>query len=94
MEHGYIILIIIALMFLCIYLFSNYSVYLEKLKYKKIIQKEIHQEELRVEELARKQEIRDAKWQKMDERREEMKQQMVRINEIKQEWVNKGRPLA
>jgi hypothetical protein len=42
MEQGYVILIIIALMFLGMYLFSNYSVYLEKLKYKKLKQEELH----------------------------------------------------
>jgi len=94
MKQGYVILIVIALMFIGIYVFAHYSVYLGRLKRKKVKIEEEHQEELRLEELARKQEARDAKWRKMDERRELMKQDLVRIEEIKQEWVAKGRPLT
>jgi len=94
MKQGYVILIVIALMFIGIYAFTMFTFYLSKLKRKKYQKEEEHQQGLRLDELTRKQETRDAKWRKMDERREEIRQGLLRIEEIKQEWVAKGRPLA
>ena len=93
MKEGYIILIVIALLFLSMYAFANFSVYMEKSKRRKAKKEELKKEALRLEELARKQELRDEKWRNMEERRQEMKEQMKRINEIKQEWENRGKSL-
>lgn len=91
MKEGYIILIVIALLFIGMYAFAYFSVYFEKLKRRRERKAELLKDELRKQEKARKQEIRDEYSKQREARREEMKQQLKRLNEIKQEWIKKGK---
>ena len=91
MEQGYVILIVIALLFISMWAFANFSVFMEKRKRKMAKKEEIRKEALRLEEQARKQEERNVKWKKMDERRKEMKEDLKRLEETKQEWIKKGK---
>ncbi|HMB99583.1 MAG TPA: hypothetical protein VKN14_00950 [Flavobacteriaceae bacterium] len=91
MKQGYVILIVIALLFIGMYAFATFSVYMVKWKQKKERKDEMRIEAMRLEEKARKQEERDMKWKKMEERRAEMKKDLVRLEEIKQEWIKKGK---
>jgi flagellar biosynthesis/type III secretory pathway M-ring protein FliF/YscJ len=91
MKEGFVILIIIALLFAGMYVFAMFSVFLEKLKRKRERKEELRQEELRLEEKSRKQEIRDEKAKQIHARREEMKAQLRRLEEIKQDLIRKGK---
>jgi len=91
MEQGYVILIVIALLFISMWAFANFSVFMEKRKRKMAKKEEIRKEALRLEEQARKQEERNVKSKKMDERRKEMKEDLKRLEETKQEWIKKGK---
>ncbi len=91
MKEGYVILIVIALLFIGMYIAAMFSIYLEKLKRRRVEKTEMRLENLRLEEKARKQEIRDERTRQTQARREEMKQQMLRLEEIKQELIRRGK---
>lgn len=91
MKQGFVVLLIIALLFIGMYLYAYYSVYLEKLKFKKAQKLEQLRESLRLADRLRKQEIRDEKARQMKARRAERQEQFLRLKEIRQELLNKGK---
>lgn len=88
-EHGYIILSIIALLFICMYGFAHLSTTLDKIRQKRAKKLEIQKEELRRAENARKQAIRDEKLRESMRRREEIQQELKRLEMMKMEREKK-----
>ncbi|MFD1163447.1 MULTISPECIES: hypothetical protein [Hwangdonia] len=83
MENGFVILSIVALLFLSIYGYTYGSVALAKIKQKKAEKKELMNEEMRLEERKRKQAMRDEKLRKQNKRREEIKHELKLLEEMK-----------
>lgn len=83
MEHGYIILSIIALLFICMYGFAHLSTTLDKIRQKKANKIEQEKEALRLAEKARKQAIRDQKLQESIKRREEIQEELKNLKMMK-----------
>ncbi len=69
MENGYVILGIIALLFLSIYGYSYLSVAMQKIKQKKEEKKELERLELRRQERIKHQEMIDEKVRKFNKRK-------------------------
>lgn len=84
MENGYVILGIIALLFLSMYGFAYFSVLLEKIKAKKEIKRDIEREELRRQESIKKQAIIDEKVRRFNERKEEIHKELVLLEKMKE----------
>ena len=84
MENGYVILGIIALLFLSMYGFAYFSVLLEKIKAKKEIKRDIEREELRRQESIKKQAIIDEKVRRFNERKEEIHQELILLEKMKE----------
>ena len=89
MKDGFLILMIIVLLFTGMYVAVMFSVFREKLRYEKEQKVEIGLEQIRLEEKARKQEIRDEKTRQINVRREEMRVQLLRLEEINQEIIRR-----
>lgn len=85
MENGYVILGIIALLFLSMYGYAYASVALEKIQEKKAKKLELKKEALRLEEKALKQKIRDEKTSQLLKRSEEIKLELQKLEEKKKE---------
>lgn len=83
MMNGWVILSIVALLFLSMYVYANIFVVLEKIKEKKRKKVEQHKLELIAQEKERKQQIRDEKYKKIRDRSEEIKQELKRIELLK-----------
>ncbi|ALJ06362.1 hypothetical protein APS56_14980 [Pseudalgibacter alginicilyticus] len=83
MEHGYIILGIIALLFISMYGFAHLSTTLEIRRQKKAQKLELEKEALRQEEKIRKQAIRDQKLLESIKRREEIQQELKNLELMK-----------
>lgn len=83
MEHGYIILSIIALLFICIYGFAHLSTFMDKIRQKKAIKLEIEKEAFRIAENKRKQAIRDEKLRESMKRREEIQMELRNLELMK-----------
>tara|TARA_R110002049_G_scaffold3795_5_gene27586 strand:- start:65889 stop:66170 length:282 start_codon:yes stop_codon:yes gene_type:complete len=79
MEHGYIILSIIALLFICMYGFAHLSTALDKIRQRKARKLEVEKEALRKAENARKQAVRDEKLRESMKRREEIQQELKKL---------------
>lgn len=84
MENGYIILGIIALLFLSMYGFSYLSVAREKMSQKKFQQKELEKAELRRKARLEHQELIEAKVKKFNERKEEIQHELVLLKKMKE----------
>ncbi|WP_445732391.1 hypothetical protein [Mariniflexile sp.] len=84
MENGYIILGIIALLFLSMYGFAYLSVLKEKIKAKKELKLDLELQERRRQESARKQAIIDEKVRKFNERKEEIHQELMLLEKMKE----------
>ena len=91
MEHGYIILSIIALLFICMYGFSHLSITLDKIRQKRAEKLEIKKEESRLAENIRKQAIRDEKLLESMKRREEIQKELKNLEMMKMEREKKKR---
>jgi len=84
MENGYVILGIIALLFLSMYGYAYASVTLEKMRDRKIEKIELKKEQLRLEEMALKQKARDEKLNQLNKRSEEIKLELEKLEKMKQ----------
>ncbi|MDO5970746.1 hypothetical protein Q4Q35_13090 [Flavivirga aquimarina] len=84
MENGYVILGIIALLFLSMYGYSYMSVAMEKFRIKREKKREILKDELRRQERIKKQEIRDEKFRKFNKRKEEIQHELMLLEKMKE----------
>jgi len=84
MDNGFIILGIIALLFLSMYGFSYFSVAMEKMKQKKILQKELDKAEVRRQARVQNQELIDERVRKFAERKEEIQHELMLLEKMKE----------
>ncbi|KAA5824075.1 hypothetical protein FPF71_10695 [Algibacter amylolyticus] len=84
MENGYIILGLIALLFLSIYGFSYLSVAREKMNQKKQQQKELEKAQLRRQARIKNQELIDERVRKFNERKEEIQHELMLLKKMKE----------
>ncbi|MCB4808161.1 hypothetical protein LG651_07830 [Tamlana sp. 62-3] len=85
MENGYVILGIVALLFLSMYGYSYWSVFREKMAQKKIKEEEQKKRELRRERRLKNQALIDAKVNAFNKRKAEIKQELNMLNRIKEQ---------
>ncbi len=83
MENGYLILGLIALLFLSMYGYAYLAVALEKLKQKKDANRSVEKEELRRLESLQKQEYINEKVRKFNKRKEEIQQELMLLDKMK-----------
>lgn len=83
MENGYVILGIIALLFLSMYGYAYFAVAFEKMKQKREAKKLIKKEELRRQESLEKQKVIDEKVRKFNERKEEIHHELMLLEKMK-----------
>ncbi|SFD17008.1 hypothetical protein [Algibacter pectinivorans] len=84
MENGYIILGLIALLFLSIYGFSYLSVAREKMNQKKQQQKELEKAQLRRQARIKNQELIDERVRKFNKRKEEIQHELMLLKKMKE----------
>ncbi len=84
MENGYIILSIIALLFLSMYGYSYMTVAIEKFRLNKQKKRDIHKDELRRQQRIKNQEIRDEKFRKFNKRKEEIQHELMLLEKMKE----------
>ncbi|PWH81785.1 hypothetical protein DIS18_13990 [Algibacter marinivivus] len=84
MENGYIILGIIALLFLSMYGFSYFSVAREKMNQKRLQQKELEKAELRRQARIKNQELIDERVRKFNQRKEEIQHELMLLKKMKE----------
>jgi hypothetical protein len=84
MENGYVILGIIALLFLSMYGYAYLSVALEKIKAIREKKRNVHKIELRRQESLQKQELIDEKVRKFNERKEEIQKELMLLGKMKE----------
>ncbi|MFV9552036.1 hypothetical protein [Algibacter sp. PT7-4] len=84
MDNGFVILGIIALLFLSMYGFSYLSVAREKMSQKKNQQKELEKAELRRQARIRNQELIDERVRKFNERKEEIQHELMLLKKMKE----------
>tara|TARA_R110000868_G_scaffold35765_2_gene127773 strand:+ start:3420 stop:3704 length:285 start_codon:yes stop_codon:yes gene_type:complete len=85
MENGYVILGIVALLFLCMYGYAYASVTLEKVHEKRAKKIELQKEEIRLQEKKLNQKIRDEKMSQLNKRSQEIKLELERLEKNKLE---------
>lgn len=83
MDNGYVILSIVALIFLSMYGFAYASVTIEKIKQRKAKKVEKIEEELRLQEKAEKERLREEKLKEISKRSEEIKNELKRLEKVK-----------
>lgn len=83
MMNGWLILSIVALLFLSMYIYAYIFVYFERVQNKKRKKQELINEELKAQERQRKQEIIDEKVNKIAERSKQIKQELRRLEQMK-----------
>ena len=84
MENGFVILGIIALLFLSMYGFSYFSVARERMAQKKNQQKELEKAELRRQARIKNQELIDERVRKFNQRKEEIQHELMLLNKMKE----------
>ncbi|WP_308993488.1 hypothetical protein QLS71_011960 [Mariniflexile litorale] len=84
MQNNYVILGILALLFISMYGYAYFSVILEKMRERKNKQKNIEKEELRRLESKRKQELIDERVRKFNERKEEIHRELMLLEKMKE----------
>lgn len=84
MDNGYVILGIIALLFLSMYGYAYFSVALEKIKAIREKKRIIHKSELRHQESLKKQEVIDEKVRKFNDRKEEIQKELMLLEKMKE----------
>lgn len=89
MENGYIILGIVALLFLSMYGYAYASVILEKIREKKIENIEHKKEELKAEQMTLNQKVREEKMNQLNKRSQEIKLELERLEQMKKERESK-----
>jgi hypothetical protein len=83
MENGFVILGIIALLFLSMYGYAYLAVAVEKIKQKREANKVAEKAELRRLESLKKQAIIDEKVRKFNERKEEIQRELMLLEKMK-----------
>ncbi len=89
MDNGYIILGIIAILFLCMYGFSYFSVAIEKMKQKRSLKIQAERNEIKKQQRIKNQKIRDEKLRKFNERKEEIQRELMLLEKMKQKQSQK-----
>ena len=84
MDNGYIILGIVALLFLSMYGLSYFSVAREKMNQKRLQRKEAEKEELRLQARFKNQELIDERVRKFSKRKEEIQHELMLLKKMKQ----------
>ena len=84
MENGYVILGIIALLFLSMYGYSYLSVFREKTAIKKEQKKELVAKEARRQKRLKHQEIIDEKVKAFNKRKEEIQHELMMLEKMKE----------
>ncbi|KJD31649.1 hypothetical protein PW52_16570 [Tamlana sedimentorum] len=85
MENGYVILGIVALLFLSMYGYSYWSVFKEKMTQKKVQEEQLKKQELRRQRRIKNQALIDAKINAFNKRKAEIKQELSMLNQIKEQ---------
>jgi hypothetical protein len=83
MEHGFLILAILVLLFASIYGYSYVPVYLEKRREKRLKIEQAKLDELYNQEKIKKQEIRDEKLSKLQKRSAEIRKELQLLEQMK-----------
>ncbi len=84
MENGYVILGIIALLFLSMYGYAYFSVSWEKIKERKSYKRDIETEALRREESIQKQAVIDERVCKFNARKEQIQYELMLLEKMKE----------
>lgn len=84
MENGYVILGIIALLFLSMYGYSYLSVFREKMIQRAEQAKQLEKEELRRQRRAENQEIIDKRVEAFNKRKEEIQHELMLLEKMKE----------
>lgn len=84
MDNGYVILGIVALLFLSMYGFSYFSVAREKMKQKRSLQKELKKDEQRRLARMENQKLVDERVRKFAERKEEIQHELMLLKKMKE----------
>lgn len=84
MENGYVILGIVALLFLSMYGYAYFSVALEKIKAIREKKRNVHNLELRRQESLKKQQIIDEKVRVFNQRKEEIQKELMLLGKMKE----------
>ncbi|MDO7173911.1 hypothetical protein [Mariniflexile sp. AS56] len=84
MQNGYVILGIIALLFLSMYGYAYFSVVVEKIKGLKNRKSDIEKEELRLQERLRKQEVINERVRRFNARKEEIHRELILLEKMKE----------
>ncbi|WP_372753027.1 hypothetical protein [Mariniflexile sp.] len=84
MMNGYVILGIIALLFLSMYGFAYFSVFMEKLKANRNKEINAEKEALRLEQRKKNQELIDERVRKFNERKEEIRRELTLLEKMKE----------
>ena len=84
MENGYVILGIIALLFLSMYGYAYFFVVFEKIKERRNKKRDIEIEALRREESIKKQAIIDERVRKFNERKEQIQHELMLLEKMKE----------
>ncbi|NMH87900.1 hypothetical protein [Flavivirga algicola] len=84
MENGYVILGIIALLFLSMYGYSYMSVAMEKFRLNRAKKIDAQKEELRRQQRIKNQEAREEKFRKFNKRKEEIKHELMLLEKMKE----------
>lgn len=82
MMNGWLILSIVALLFLSMYIYAYIFVYFEKIKNKKFKKREAKRAEIERQEKVKKEELRAAKFDKLKTRSKEIKAQLKWLEQM------------
>ncbi len=84
MENGFVILGIIALLFLSMYGYSYLSVAIEKMSQKRIQKKELIKDDQRRQSRVENQKLIDERVRKFSQRKEEIQHELMLLNKMKE----------
>lgn len=84
MQNGYVILGIIALLFISMYGYAYFSVFMEKIRAKKNKELEAANEAIRLEKRKKNQELIDERVRKFNERKEEIHRELMLLEKMKE----------
>ena len=84
MENGYLILGIVALLFISMYGYAYFSVFKEKLEEKKYKEIDAEKELVRIENRRKNQELINERVRKFNERKEEIHRELMLLDKMKE----------
>ena len=84
MENGFVILGIIALLFLSMFGYSYLSVAIEKMSQKRIQKKELIKDDQRRQSRVENQKLIDERVRKFSQRKEEIQHELMLLNKMKE----------